>query len=204
MSSEILEIHNLLHGLTDYEVKINDDIAANIREEDLIPFKREENIEYSINNLSKYLNEKTMEDIVKQVYTKKITEYIDEIIAHRSRYSGMAVLDIVMKEIAKYYTDKYGPMYEGQFQKRCEEIINREYIDKSGEFTDFMQNISYRLEKVIGDYIDSHKDDIIPDARKIVNTAIKKITSDQISWKISKAININEIIKEILAEETNA
>lgn len=147
-------------------------------------------------DITKYLSEEEIAEISRKAFTDKINDKVDIVLKNRAE-AGLSVVDQVINETCKKYTEKLSDKFEEDFLKVAKEEIQRENIPEGrSEYDIFRYDISRCLGDAVKVYIDNNRDKIEELMKDQIEAATKNITTDSIINILKQKINIESILKE--------
>lgn len=150
-----------------------------------------------IDFINKYLTDDEMKKIAVRAFVEYCDTRIPEIIQARSSMGD--VVDLIINGVVSRYISKLTPEFEDKFMKRIDYEINLEGDDAND--TMLRQLIDMKLSSVAERYIDDHKHEIEKMMDPVVKQSVSTLTMEKIPSMISKRINMNEIIRQIISED---
>lgn len=203
----IKEIKQLPCGLFDYVMEIDDSDEDTVNKiEVTIPADDcREYIPGNINletpfDITNYLDVNQMRDIAKEVYTVKVTEYVDAILHNRKEAGCGNIVQQILTEVVNKYTTDMIDQYKDDFLKIFKKVINMD-LPASGDEDEkcFARAIQWKLENCATEYIKDHPDEIVDVMKSKINDIAKDMISQKLSHSLSCVIEstATEVIKTV-------
>lgn len=188
---EIIKVNEIGCGLIDYVMVFGNDktIAYTIPADDCKEYNPGNiNLESQF-DITNYLSVDTMKDVAKEIYTKKVTDYLDDAFNNRVNVGcgsiPLQVLHIVVDKYADDMFDKYKDDILAVFIKtiKSDTPLSGDEDDKC-----FSRSIQWALERTATKYIENNPDEISDMMKEQLEATIKRMFEEKLSYSLSKAI----------------
>ena len=193
---EIKEVKHLPCGLIDYVMEIDDSDEDTYNKLE-ITVQAEDCREYcpgSINledrfDITNYLSVNQMRDIAKEVYTTKISTYIDDVFNNRVKTHCGSIPNQVIHEIVQHHAGEMWSQYQDDMLKLFRKIITEDtpLVDDE-DIKSFGRSIQWALERVATKYIEDHPEEITEMMKDEIAKNAKRMVEEQWSYSMSKAM----------------
>lgn len=199
----IVNVHNLVCGLVDYEMKFEDGddniCVATIPADDCREYcPGSINLESPF-DITNYLSTSTMKSVATEIFRAKVTTYVDDILRNRVNAGCGNIVQQVLKEVTKTYAKKLSDKYDEDFIRVFKKVINTDVPESDEDKSCFAQGIQWSLENVATDYIKNHPDEMYDIMKDRIYEVAKGLVDDKLSFSISYLIKtqVDNMLKDI-------
>lgn len=190
-----------------YKVYINDKTnpitSYEIISEDFLQIRENQTAQLELTSfdITKYLSEDQMKDIATRVYEEQITKFVDDVLERRTPPYGGIVDQVLIATVEKYVT-KLSDKFEADFLAKAKQVI--ESTDPGNDdHTSFQEQLTFKLSSVADKCIEANMDVIYGHMSKAIETAANNVGINELAKKISRKIDVNQIIVDLLHESLN-
>lgn len=187
-----------------YKVYINDKtnpiVSYEIISEDFLQIRenRTAQLELTSFDITKYITEDQMKDIATRLYEDRLTKFVDDVLERRIPLCGNIVDQVLMATVERYVT-KLSDKFETDFLKKAKSVI--ESTDPGNdEHISFQEQLTYKLSSAADKCIEANMDVIYGYMSKSIETAANNVGINELAKKISRKIDVNQIIVDLLHE----